>query len=159
VAGGKPSASGNFGIQIHGELELYDLAVDWQEARITIEEEVIADSISLGFRGALLPFDPKVVKGPAVIDQISGDLKGDADLQIVGPRVSVRDLDLGGDRLEAMAELELEGEEHAGIFWGKLGIVSFGMERIRDRTDFKLINDRKWYEERHAAQWSGGERP
>jgi hypothetical protein len=82
------------------------------------------------------------------------DVDGSAALQVVGPKVSVRDISLAGDRLEVMAELELEKEASDGIFWGKLGVFSLGMQRVGEETDFKLVNGREWYEEQRAASWT-----
>lgn len=82
------------------------------------------------------------------------DVEGSASLHAAGPRVSVQNLSLTGDRLEVMGEARLEQDENAGIFWGKLGAFSLGMERLGDDTAFKLVNGREWYEERRAAAWA-----
>ncbi|MGI9432404.1 MAG: hypothetical protein ACR2PQ_09335 [Myxococcota bacterium] len=81
------------------------------------------------------------------------DVAGSAGLAVDGSRVTVRDLSLTGDRLEVLAQLELFEEEDQGIFWGKLGILSLGLERTGTENDFKFTNSRKWYEEKYAAEW------
>ncbi len=82
------------------------------------------------------------------------DVKGNARVSAAEQQLSVRRLELDGDRLEFMAELQLAEGQNNGIFWGKLGILSFGLERIGEETDWKMINGRKWYEEKRAENWS-----
>jgi len=81
------------------------------------------------------------------------DVAGSAALAVDGSRVTVRDLSLTGDRLEVLAQLELFEEEDEGIFWGKLGVFSLGMERTGTENDFKLIRTREWYDEKYATEW------
>jgi hypothetical protein len=83
------------------------------------------------------------------------DVAGNASLGIDGSRFSLRDVSLTGDRLEMLAELEFRNDHSEGIFWGKLGPFSLAMERMGDENDFKLLNDREWYAEKHAAHWEG----
>jgi hypothetical protein len=87
------------------------------------------------------------------------DVEGNAWLGIEGPRVSLRDLSLTGDRLEVLGELELAHGEEEGIFWGKLGAFSLGVERSGEESDFKLVNSRAWYDEQYAARWADREGP
>jgi hypothetical protein len=81
------------------------------------------------------------------------DVTGGARLTAANQQLSIRELELGGDRLDFMAELQLSEEENNGIFWGKLGILSFGLERIGQETNWKMINGREWYEEQKAKNW------
>jgi hypothetical protein len=87
------------------------------------------------------------------------DVAGSASLGIEWPRFSLRDVSLTGDRLEVLAELELAQEKDEGIFWGKIGPFSLGVERSGEENDFKLVDSREWYEEQHAAHWAGRDRP
>lgn len=82
------------------------------------------------------------------------DVKGNAKITAADQKLSVRELALNGDKLELMAELQIEEGQNNGIFWGKLGILSFGLERIGKEKDWKLINGREWYEEKRAENWS-----
>jgi hypothetical protein len=82
------------------------------------------------------------------------DVTGGARITAANQKLSVRELELGGDRLDFMAELQLSEEENNGIFWGKLGILSFGLERIGEETNWKMINGREWYEEQRTRNWS-----
>ena len=87
------------------------------------------------------------------------DVEGNASLGIEGPRVSLRDLALTGDRLEVLGELELAHGEEEGILWGKLGAFSLGVERSGEENDLKLVNSRAWYDEQYAARWADREGP
>jgi hypothetical protein len=86
------------------------------------------------------------------------DVAGNASLAIEAPHFSLRDLALTGDRFEALAELEFAQQEEEGIFWGKLGAFSLGMERSGEDNDFKLVDSREWYEEQRAAHWEARRR-
>ena len=87
------------------------------------------------------------------------DVEGNALLGIEGPRVSLRDLALTGDRLKVLGELELAHGEEEGILWGKLGAFSLGVERSGEENDLKLVNSRAWYDEQYAARWADREGP
>jgi hypothetical protein len=82
------------------------------------------------------------------------DVTGSAEILAGNQRASIRNLQLDGDRLEVMAELELGEESNAGILWGKLGIISAGVETINEERDWKFINGRDWFEQRKVENWS-----
>jgi hypothetical protein len=84
------------------------------------------------------------------------DVEGTAGVAISDRKLKISELALHGDRLEFMAELNVEDGQNAGIIWGKLGIFSLGMERIGEETEWKMINGREWYEERKAENWVTG---
>ncbi len=86
------------------------------------------------------------------------DVAGTASVSLADEHLSVRGLSLVGDKLDVMAELELEKAESAGIFHAEFGVVSAGAERIGDETEFKLLNSRDWYEGRRAERWQGAGR-
>ncbi len=82
------------------------------------------------------------------------DVSGHASVSASNKSLRVRDLAVAGDRLELVAEVSADGERNDAIVWGKLGIFSGGFERRADETDWKLVNGRKWYEERKQEHWS-----
>ena len=82
------------------------------------------------------------------------DVTGTAHVRVADKRLSVSGLGLTGDRLEALAELDIQDGERAGIFWGKLGIFGLGVERIGEETNWKMINGRDWYEEKRSENWT-----
>ena len=82
------------------------------------------------------------------------DVEGTAYIRVADKRLSVNGLELSGDKLEVLAELDIEDGERAGIFWGKLGIFSLGVERIGEEADWKMINGREWYEEKRSQNWT-----
>ena len=82
------------------------------------------------------------------------DVSGSAKLIAADQKLSVRDLSVNGDKLEFMAQVEMEHGQNNSIFWGKLGILSFGLERINEQTDWKMINGQEWYQQQKAENWS-----
>ncbi len=81
------------------------------------------------------------------------DVTGSAKISVSEKRLSVRDLEITGDRLDMVAELRAGEEGNDAIVWGKLGIFSVGLERIGDKSTWKLINGRKWFDEKKSASW------
>lgn len=82
------------------------------------------------------------------------DVAGTAALRIDGPRLSLRDIALGGHHFGLRGEIELRQDRSEGILWAERGPFSLGVERLDDENDFKLIDDREWYAEQHAAHWA-----
>lgn len=92
----------------------------------------------------------KHVKGLLTVQ----DVTGSARLEMVDRDMSLRNLVLEGDRLEALGELEMAGTERDGLFWVRYGIVRLALERRDGQREWKMINAREWFDERQAANWS-----
>ncbi len=78
------------------------------------------------------------------------DVHGSAELSAADQHVSIGDLNLEGDRLQFMAELDLKESISNGIAWGKLGVLSLGVERIDNESNWKFINGRRWFERKRT---------
>ena len=81
------------------------------------------------------------------------DVAGSAKVSASEKQLSVRDLEITGDRLDLVAELRASEDRNDAIVWGKLGIFSVGLERIGEETNWKLINGRKWFDQQKAENW------
>jgi hypothetical protein len=81
------------------------------------------------------------------------DVVGHANIQASEKQLRVRNLEIQGDRLDMVAELDANDGQNNAIVWGKLGIFSVGFERIGEETDWKLINGRKWFDEKKQESW------
>ncbi len=82
------------------------------------------------------------------------DVSGSARIKAGDKRARIQGLELTGDKLGLMAELELENDSNNGIFWGKFGAVSLGLEKIGNKRDWKFINSRKWYQKKKIKNWA-----
>jgi hypothetical protein len=86
IAGGESAVRGNLAIQIRGPVEISDVVIDWQNAQITVGEETVAQSISLGFRGDVGPSQPTRISAGRVLEKVSGaiDVSGHSrDLRLL----------------------------------------------------------------------------
>ena len=81
------------------------------------------------------------------------DVTGSASISASEKELSVRNLEITGDRLDMVAELRAGEDGNDAIVWGKLGIFSMGLERIDEKTEWKLINGREWFDEQKAERW------
>ena len=81
------------------------------------------------------------------------DVDGGVAVALADEQLSLRDLELAGDKLEVLAELELEKGVSAGIFWFKYRALGLAVERLGEETDWKMYKARAWYDERRAESW------
>lgn len=81
------------------------------------------------------------------------DVAGSAHIEAREKQLEVSGLQLAGDRLDMVAELRASEAGNDAIVWGKLGIFSLGFQRIGEEIDWKLINGRKWFDERKEENW------
>ena len=81
------------------------------------------------------------------------DVEGSAVVGLDGGKLWVRSIELTGDKLDALGELEVEGKALKGIVWLKYGVLGLALDRGPDATDWKLVKARKWYDARRAAEW------
>jgi len=81
------------------------------------------------------------------------DVAGQANIHASEKKLSVRNLEIQGDRLDLVAELRADDGQNDAIVWGKLGIFSMGLERIGEESNWKLINGKEWFEQKKAENW------
>ena len=81
------------------------------------------------------------------------DVRGDVSVTLADQQLSLRELELAGDKLEVLAELELQKGANAGIFWFKYRFLGLALERLGDETEWKLVKARAWYDEQRAESW------
>ena len=82
------------------------------------------------------------------------DVNGTAKISASDQNFVLRDVDIEGKKFKLLAELKADKGQREGIFWGKKGIFSLGVERIDKKTSWKLINGKAWYEKNKAKNWS-----
>ena len=82
------------------------------------------------------------------------DVNGTARISAADQTFNLRDIDIDGEKFKLLAELNANKDRRDGIFWGKKGIFSLGVERIDQKTKWKLINGLKWFEKNKAEHWS-----
>lgn len=92
----------------------------------------------------------KHVKGLLTVQ----DVTGSARLKMVDRDMSLRDLVLEGEKLEALGELEMAGQQRDGLFWARYGMIRLALERLEGRREWKMVNARKWFDERRASNWA-----
>ena len=78
------------------------------------------------------------------------DVVGTGTVFAAKQHLDITDLDIQGDKLKLNTELSARQGQHHALVWGKLGIISLGLERIDDENDWKLIKSRSWYEQKKA---------
>ena len=81
------------------------------------------------------------------------DVEGSAVLGLQDGVLSIRGIELTGERLKALGELRVEGKALSGIVWLKYGVLGLALDRTGAETDWKLIKAREWFDERQAVQW------
>ena len=81
------------------------------------------------------------------------DVEGGGAVALADQQLSLRELELAGDKLKILAELELEKGESAGIFWFKYRALGLAVERLGEKTDWKMYKARAWYDEQRAERW------
>ncbi len=86
------------------------------------------------------------------------DVVGHTSATLSDKHVSLRELSLKGDKLEALGELELGQQgERSGIIWVRYKILKLALERIGDQREWKMINAREWYDEKRSVNWVSAE--
>ncbi len=78
-------------------------------------------------------------------------LLGQGQFEIGPEAVALRDLELLGDRLHVLGELDLSRERRSGVFYAQFRNFSVAVELRDDKRDWKLTNSRAWFDARRAA--------
>ncbi len=72
ATGGQSRFTGDFTIQVRGEMALRRAMLEWSDAVLRNAEEVLAEPLTMRFDGGFSAFDPRQEKGFAVIDHLGG---------------------------------------------------------------------------------------
>ena len=75
TTGGQGRFSGDFDVQVRGEMALSRARLVWDDAVLHQGEEVLAEPLAMRFDGGFSPFDPRAEKGFAVLDHLGGRLE------------------------------------------------------------------------------------
>lgn len=81
------------------------------------------------------------------------DVEGGVSVALANQQIFLRELELAGDKLEVLAELELEKGDSTGIFWFKYRALGLAVERLGEETEWKMYKARAWYDEQRAESW------
>ncbi|HEU5179438.1 MAG TPA: hypothetical protein VFW45_01495 [Candidatus Polarisedimenticolia bacterium] len=82
------------------------------------------------------------------------DIQGMAELQGRGDQVLIRDLDLTGKSLHALADLKLGRNTREGILFLKFHGFAFGVDLKPEGKDIKIIRPLRWFHEERAKRQS-----
>ena len=82
------------------------------------------------------------------------DVEGTGKISASDQSIRFQNIAVNSDKLELFAEIKADKDNREGIFWGKRGIFSLGVERIKDETHWKFIGGRSWYESRKLESWT-----
>ncbi len=66
--------TGDFGLQVRGDMELRRAALAWSGVVLRQGDEVLAEPLNMHFDGGFSAFDPKQEKGFALLDHLNGHL-------------------------------------------------------------------------------------
>jgi hypothetical protein len=80
------------------------------------------------------------------------DVRGGAALRVGGDRVDVRELDVNGKGLRALADLSFGRRGRDGILYLRFHGLSLGVELTKGQKDFKLFRPRAWFERTRAER-------
>ena len=82
------------------------------------------------------------------------DIEAHAKVAMKEQHLSLRDLSIDGRKLEGRAELALSKDLREGILFVRFHGIPVGLEITGTERDWKLVNARKWFEGKVAADWT-----
>jgi hypothetical protein len=80
------------------------------------------------------------------------DLEGKTRLKLGDKRIALDGILVTGDRLACEGDLHLGGAQGDGLLWIKFRRRDLAFEWEGQRRDWKLYNDRKWFDKRRAER-------
>lgn len=80
------------------------------------------------------------------------DLSGGARLSSRGGVVDMKDLEVWGKGLHALADMRFDGHDSDGILYVRLHGFSVGIEKTASGRDLKIVRPLAWFERRRAAR-------
>ncbi len=80
------------------------------------------------------------------------DLQGTAELVGRGDQMSVRDLDVMGTSLHALADLDFENKSRDGILYLNFHGFSFGIHLLPDGKNIKIVRPLSWFHAERARR-------
>ncbi|MFQ5994642.1 MAG: hypothetical protein ACE5K1_06070 [Acidiferrobacterales bacterium] len=79
------------------------------------------------------------------------DVKAQADFKMDGQAIEVEDLEMKGEKLEILGELDIFAQQFAGVFFARLRDLQVGVELGGGRKKFKLSKARPWFDKRRQV--------
>lgn len=79
------------------------------------------------------------------------DIKAQADFKMDGQAIEVEDLEMTGEKLEILGELDIFAQQFAGVFFAQLRKLKVGVELGGGRKKFKLSKARPWFDKRRQV--------
>ncbi|MFQ6021595.1 MAG: hypothetical protein ACE5NW_02635 [Acidiferrobacterales bacterium] len=76
------------------------------------------------------------------------DIKTRADFKMDGKAVEVEDLEMTGDRLKILGELDIFQRQVAGVFYAKLRALSVAVELRDGKKKWRISKARPWFDKR-----------
>jgi hypothetical protein len=86
------------------------------------------------------------------------DVRGGASFKVVQDRVDIRNLEVMGKGLRALADLTLGGGGREGILYFRFHGLSLGVELQNGRKDLKLWRPLSWFEKARDRRRNGAQR-
>ncbi len=85
VVGGDGTVSGDFEMQIRGDMVIRDADLAWREAVGRLREDGGGESVDIEFRGGFSPFNPKKEKGLKMLAHLSGTIEVEGQVGSLAP--------------------------------------------------------------------------
>jgi hypothetical protein len=80
------------------------------------------------------------------------DVEGRAVIVVDGHSLAARDVDISGRRLDIEGDIRVAGEERDGLLLIEYGPLSTALEMAGHEREWKLVNARRWFEDRRGAR-------
>jgi hypothetical protein len=74
VSGGETHASGSASMQIRGDKIIENVDVSWTGANLQIADKKFTETLNASFKGGMEAFNPRIDKGLALIEKLSGQI-------------------------------------------------------------------------------------
>lgn len=87
------------------------------------------------------------------------DLKGSVHTRLAGRKLGLDDLNLAGDKLDVKGDVDLTGDVGNGLLWLRFRRRAVAFEWAGAEKEWKFVNDREWFEARHAARHGSTDPP
>ncbi len=79
------------------------------------------------------------------------DIEARADFKMADKVVAVENLEMTGEHLEVLGELDIFSRQFAGVFYARLRDLSVAVELRPGQRKFKLAKSKPWYENRRQV--------
>ena len=149
VSGGETKASGSASMQIRGDKVIEDVEISWTDAVLQIDNKEFTDTLSASFKGGMEAFNPRIDKGLALMEKLSGQIILNGRVGTLSPlKLFFLDADwiekIDGEGNVAIDALISQGKlqqgtvidiDAEGLEVDFLGFLSKGSGRVDGRVD------------------------